>query len=163
MVSDATGERIGETEVTHAGAAGLRLVRRFRGARPAVWAATTELEHVRQWLRGPEGWEVAVCQFDLRPGGAWRIAWRDAAGGEMGMGGLLLDVEPGVRMRRTESWGEQFPQVERDMVLADDGAGTLVTLSLAFPSAEARDAAVAAGFLQGFEANFARLDALLAG
>jgi uncharacterized protein YndB with AHSA1/START domain len=163
MGSDETAELVGAASVERVGTDGLRLVRRLAGARPAVWAACVELQLMRRWLHGPPGWELVACEFDLRSGGPWRIAWRDADGAELGMGGVLLDVEPGVRMRRTESWGEQFPSVERDMVLADDDGGTLVTLTLTFPSAESRDAAAAAGFLQGFEANLARLDALVAG
>jgi len=37
-----------------------------------VFRALTEPEHVQQWLLGPDGWTMPVCEIDLRVGGVWR-------------------------------------------------------------------------------------------
>src|SRR6478672_3376484 len=44
--------------------------------RRLVFAAWTDPRHIPQWLLGPEGWTMPICELDLRPGGAWRYVWR---------------------------------------------------------------------------------------
>ena len=41
-----------------------------------------------RWMRGPNGWTLAVCEVDLRVGGAFRYVWRKPNGREMGAGGI---------------------------------------------------------------------------
>ena len=38
--------------------------------RHIVFQAWTNLSHVPNWLMGPDGWTMPVCEIDLRPGGA---------------------------------------------------------------------------------------------
>jgi uncharacterized protein YndB with AHSA1/START domain len=44
----------------------------FAAPRKLVWDAYTKPEHIPNWLLGPEGWTMPVCEVDLRPGGTWR-------------------------------------------------------------------------------------------
>jgi uncharacterized protein YndB with AHSA1/START domain len=129
--------------------------------RHVVFDAWTRPEHIQQWLLGPEGWTMPVCEMDLRPGGAWRYVWRKADGVEMEMSGSVREVVPPERLVTTEKWGPEWPETINSLVLTEEGGRTTVTLTLTYPSKEARDAALATGMKGGMEESFARFDKLL--
>src|SRR5215469_7097225 len=52
------------------------VTRRFAAPPEAVYRAHTEPKIVQQWMLGPEGWSMPVCQSDLRPGGKIRYEWK---------------------------------------------------------------------------------------
>jgi len=52
----------------------------FDAPRRLVWEAWTNPKHVPQWLLGPAGWTMPVCEIDLRPGGEWHFVWRRSDG-----------------------------------------------------------------------------------
>src|ERR1700744_4743847 len=52
------------------------VTREFNAPRHLIWEAWTNPKHVPQWMLGPEGWTMPVCEIDLRPGGAWHFVWR---------------------------------------------------------------------------------------
>jgi uncharacterized protein YndB with AHSA1/START domain len=137
------------------------VTREFNAPRDLVWAAWTDPQHVSQWMLGPEGWTMPVCEIDLRPGGEWHFVWRQDGGEEMEMRGVYKVVEPPERLVNTESWGEPWPETEVEMVLAEDGGRTAMTMTVRYPSKEARDAALQTGMTDGMEMSFERLDELL--
>ncbi len=129
--------------------------------RRLVWKAWTEPEHIRQWLSGLEGWTMPVCEMDARAGGAWRYVWRKDSGTEMAMGGLVREAVPPERLVTTERWGPEWPETVNTLRLAEAGGRTTITLTILYPSTEARDAALATGMKDGMDLSFSRLDALL--
>jgi uncharacterized protein YndB with AHSA1/START domain len=129
--------------------------------RHVVFDAWTRPEHIQQWLLGPEGWTMPVCEMDLRPGGAWHYVWRKADGVEMEMSGSVREVVPPERLVTTEKWGPEWPETINSLVLTEEGGQTTVTLTLTYPSKEARDAALETGMKGGMEESFARFDKLL--
>ena len=50
--------------------------------RDRVWAAWTEVEHVKRWW-GPKGFTVTHCALDLKPGGKGHYCLRGPDGKEM--------------------------------------------------------------------------------
>ena len=60
--------------------------------RQLVFDMWTKPEHVPQWLTGPEGWSMPVCEIDLRAGGKWHFVWRKSNGEETGMTGAYREV-----------------------------------------------------------------------
>ena len=46
--------------------------RAFDAPRDLVFAVFTEARHFSQWMLGPEGWTMPVCEIDFSEGGAWR-------------------------------------------------------------------------------------------
>ena len=54
--------------------------RTFEAPREMLWEAFTNPEHIPKWMLGPDGWEMPVCEIDLRPGGKWRYLWRKSDG-----------------------------------------------------------------------------------
>jgi uncharacterized protein YndB with AHSA1/START domain len=129
--------------------------------RHLVFDAWTDPRHVPQWLLGPEGWTMPVCEIDLRPGGSWRYVWRKSNGTEMAMSGAILEVVRPERMVTTERWGPEWPETINTVVFTESGERTAITLTILYPSREARDAALETGMKDGIEQSFGRLDRLL--
>lgn len=129
--------------------------------RRLVFDAWTNPKHVSKWMLGPEDWTMPVCEIDLRPGGAWHFVWRKSAGAEMAMNGTYREVEPPDRLVSTESWGPEWPETLNTLVLTESGGQTTITLTIRYPSKEAREAALKTGMKDGMDLSFARLEEVL--
>jgi uncharacterized protein YndB with AHSA1/START domain len=129
--------------------------------RRIVFDALSNPKHVPNWLTGPDGWTMPVCEIDLRPGGAWRYVYRKDDGSEMTLQGSYREVAPPERLVATESWGPQWPETVNTTVLTESDGQTTITITVRYPSKEARDAALQTGMKEGMDQGFARLDALL--
>lgn len=153
--------RTGETTLTMPSDREAALTRTFAAPRELVFEAWTSPAHLPHWLLGPEGWEMPVCELDLRPGGSWRYVWRKSDGTEMEMTGDYREVVPPERIVNTERWGGDWPETVNTVTFAEEDGLTTVTITVLYPSQEARDAAVATGMADGADQSFARLDDLL--
>ncbi len=129
--------------------------------RRIVFDAWTNPKHVPQWLLGPEGWTMPVCEIDLRVGGSWHYVWRKAGGHEMAMGGIYKEVSPPERLVSTERWGPEWPETINVLVLTEQAGQTTITLTVKYPNKDARDAALKTGMKDGMDQGFARLDRVL--
>jgi uncharacterized protein YndB with AHSA1/START domain len=49
------------------------ITRVFNAPRTLVFEAWTNPKYVPQWMLGPEGWTMPVCEIDLRPGGGMAL------------------------------------------------------------------------------------------
>jgi uncharacterized protein YndB with AHSA1/START domain len=141
----------------------ISISRDFAAPRTLVFDAHTKPEHVSQWLLGPEGWTMPVCEIDLRPGGSWHFVWRRDDGTEMEMRGVYHEVVPPERIVNTERWGPEWPETVNTVLFTERDGKTTVTQTVRYPSKEARDAALATGMMTGVERSYELLDALLAG
>jgi uncharacterized protein YndB with AHSA1/START domain len=142
------------------------MTRAFNAPRALVWKAMSTPELIKRWLFGPPGWEMTTCEDDARVGGTFRWAWRGPNGEAMAMHGVYREVVPPERVVRTECFefgcapqaGEQLAT----LVLAEQGDGTLLTITLLYPSKEARDGAIASGMEHGVAASYDKLAEILA-
>jgi uncharacterized protein YndB with AHSA1/START domain len=137
------------------------VTRVFAAPRRLVFDAYTTPRHLRQWLLGPEGWTMTVCEIEQRPGGAWRYTWRKANGTEMTLWGEVREFVPPERLVMTENWGDEWPESLNTVVFTESNGHTTITLTITYPDKAARDAAMATGMEDGMEVSFARLDQLL--
>ena len=137
------------------------VTRVFDAPRRLVFEAWTSPEHVPHWMLGPEGWTMPVCEINLRVGGAWHFVWRRTNGTEMGMHGVYREIKPPERLVSTESWGGDWPETLNTLVLSEEGGKTTATLTILYPSKEARDAALQTGMKDGLAPTFDRLDGYL--
>src|SRR5262245_8343006 len=103
----ATGTKVGVTSYTMPSELEILITRFVDAPREVVFEAWTNPKHVPQWLLGPEGWTMPVCEIDLRPGGKWHFVWRRPNGAEMSMTGSYREVVPPERLVSTESWGPE--------------------------------------------------------
>jgi uncharacterized protein YndB with AHSA1/START domain len=156
-----TGARTGVTTYTTPSDREVVITRVVSAPRGVVFDAFTNTRHVPNWLIGPEGWTMPVWEIDLRPGGKWRYVYRKSDGSEMTMQGSYREVAPPERLVSTESWGPEWPETVNTMVLTETGGLTTITITVRYPSKEARDAALKTGMKSGMDQSFARLDGLL--
>ena len=139
------------------------LERTFNVTPQQLFEAYTRPEQVRQWLLGPPGWSMPVCEIDLRPGGAYRYRWRSDAGDqEFGVSGTYREVEPAVRLVHAERMEGMPGEALVTVRFAGVGTTTKLTMTISFDSKEAKDQAASSGMEQGIEASFDRLTELLA-
>jgi uncharacterized protein YndB with AHSA1/START domain len=142
------------------------ITRVFDAPRRLVFDTMSKPELLQRWLTGPPDWSMPVCESDLRVGGAFRHVWRGPNGEEMAMRGVYREVVAPERIVRIESFefgceaqgGEQVGT----LVLTEQGGKTTLTLTVLYPSKQARDGAIASGMERGLGAGYDRLDALLA-
>ena len=130
--------------------------------RRLVFEAYTNPEHVSNWMLGPEGWTMPVCEIDLRIGGVWRFVWRRDDGTEMAMRGVYREIVPPERLVSTDSWGGDWPETLNTLILTEEAGKTRITQRVLYPSREARDAALKTGMLEGMTMTFERLEEYLA-
>lgn len=139
------------------------LQRVFDAPRGLVFDALTRPELLIRWL-GARGWNLIVCEVDLRVGGAWRFVSRGPGGSEMGHGGVYRVIEPPDRLVYTELFDDQsYPGeslITQDLV-ERDGTTTL-TSTVLFASNEGRDTALRYPMGRGVAEGYARLDQVLA-
>jgi uncharacterized protein YndB with AHSA1/START domain len=152
-----TASKEGTTTFTTPSDREIEISRVFDAPRELLWEAVTSPEHLPNWMLGPEGWTMPVCESDLRPGGAYRYGWRKSDGDEMEITGVHKEIEPPERLVSTESWGGDWPETINTLVLAEEDGKTKMTQTLLYPSKEARDAALETGMKEGAALSFDRL------
>lgn len=135
----------------------LVITRTFDAPRTLVFEAYTNPEHLPHWLLGPPGWTMPVCEIDLRPGGAWHWVWRHSDGSQMEMRGVYKEVVPPERVVSTESWGGDWPETVNTVTFSEENGKTELTISILYPSKEAREAAMKTGMTKGMNMSYDRL------
>ena len=138
------------------------MTRVFNAPRHLVFEAWTNPKYVPQWMLGPPGWTMPVCEIDLRPGGEWHFVWRKSDGTEMGMRGVYREIKPPERLVFTELWGGNWPETLNTLVLSEQDGKTTLTSTVLYPSKEARDAALKTGMKDGVAESYNRLADYLA-
>jgi uncharacterized protein YndB with AHSA1/START domain len=151
----------GETTFTTPSDLEIVMSRVVDAPRTLVFDAHTNPEHLPNWMTGPEGWSMPVCEIDLRPGGAWRFVWRQSDGSEMEMQGEYREVSPPDRVVSTESWGGTWPETLNTVVLTEEDGKTRITQTILYPSKEARDTALGTGMKDGVTLSYNRLSEYL--
>jgi len=142
------------------------LTRSFNAPRSLVFDTMARPELIQRWLSGPPGWTMVECESDPRVGGAFRHVWRGEEGAEMTMHGVYREIVRPERVVRNEIFelggagvlGEQLAT----LVLTEQDGNTMLTVTVLYPSKEARDATIASGMERGVKASYDLLEVLLA-
>ena len=145
----------------------VRVTRQFSAPRQLVYDAHTKPELVQKWMLGPPGWDMPVCEMDVRPGGKYRWQWKSQQDGkQFGFFGTFTEVDGPAHLAHDEYYdpgdiGGSMPVGDPCVVSLDlkeqNGVTTLVC-NMRFASKETRDGAVATGMTDGMEIGYARLD-----
>ena len=138
------------------------VTRRFKAPPEAVYRAHIEPKIMQKWLLGPPGWTMPVCISEAKPGGKLRCEWTDGKGGDFYLTGEYVALEPFRRIVHIERMHlpDPTPDNHVETVFEPDGSGTLMTMRMTLPNAEARAAMLATGMEEGMEASYERLDGL---
>jgi len=139
------------------------MTRIFNAPRHLVFEALTRPELLKQWLLGPPGWTMPVCEVDLRVGGSYRFLWRGPDGTEMGVRGVNREIVPSERLVGTEKFDQPWYPGEAIVTyqLAEHDGKTTLTITILYQSREARDIALQSGMDKGLSMSYDRLAALL--
>jgi uncharacterized protein YndB with AHSA1/START domain len=139
------------------------MTRRFDGPRRLVFDAWTKPELLTRWY-GAHGWNLTVCEIDLRVGGRYRFVWRGPDGTDMGAGGVYREILPPHRLVYTEEFDDHWYPGESLVahVLAEHRGVTTLTSTLRFPSKEVRDSVIRSPMERGVADGYERLDGVLA-
>lgn len=157
-------------EVTTPSEREVRVTRTFNAPRQLVWDAHTKPELVRKW-QGYDGWDMPVCDMDVRVGGTYRWQWKNREDGQQfGFFGTFTEVTPPSRLTHEQyfdpgNFGSAMPVGDPCIVsleLSEQMGVTTLVCRLTFASKEARDDAVSTGMTEGMEYSYARLDGLFA-
>lgn len=141
----------------------VRVARVIRGSIDQVWRAHTDAGLMKQWLLGPDGWSMPVCEVATAVGDSYRYEWqRDGGEERFGFTGELLESAKPHRAVTTEAMiGKDFPATLNELTLTEVEGGTLLALVITYANAEQRDAVLATGMTDGMETSYQRLEGLL--
>ena len=133
----------------------IAMTRVFDAPRSQVFEALTKPELLKRWFFGPPGWSLAVCEIDLKVGGAYpnTIVVLET-------GAPVLTPWRGKLAALLEAWYPGEALVTTVMV-EHDGRTTL-TLTVRYESREARDAVLKTPMEHGVAVGYDRLAELLA-
>jgi uncharacterized protein YndB with AHSA1/START domain len=139
------------------------ITRVFDAPRRMVYDAHTKPELLKQWAAGPPGWSMAVCEVDLRVGGAWRWVLRGPDGAEMAMHGVHLEVVAPERIARTEIFEPQWYPGEAvsTLTLTEKAGKTSLTVTVRYDSKATRDAVLKSPMDEGMSQGYDKLDEVL--
>ena len=154
----------GMLQVTTPSEREIAMTRVFEAPRRLVFDAWTKPELLKRWLGVRGGWSFAVCEVDLRVGGAYRFVWRGPNGKEMGMGGVYREVVPPERLVATEKFDDPWYEGEAldTTVLVEKGGKTTVTTTVLYASRDVRDAVLKSPMERGVAESYDKLAELLA-
>lgn len=151
-------------EVTTPSACEIQFTRDFAAPRGLVFDCVAKPEFVRQWLLGPPGWSMPVCEIDFRVGGRFRYVWRNTDGRDMGMGGVYREIVRPERIVHTERFDDDWTGGETTVVtrFTERNGITAYALTVRYASQAARDGALRTGMTEGMDYGYAKLEQLLA-
>ena len=140
------------------------VTRVVRGSIEAVWRAHNDAAVLSQWLLGPDGWMMPVCEVAAKVGDTYRYEWAQTDGaGRFGFTGELLESEAPRRAVTTERMIDtDGPSTTNELTLVPKPGGrTQITNRITYPSRELRDTILGTGMVGGMETSYARLERTL--
>jgi uncharacterized protein YndB with AHSA1/START domain len=140
----------------------ITVTRTFEAPARRVFDCHTQPDYVRRWLLGPPGWNMPVCEIDLRVGGSYRYVWRsDADGTEFGVRGIYREIVAPTRLVHTESMDGMEGEALCTSTFVESGGRTIYSITMLFDSEAARDRALASGMTDGMAQSYDRLEELM--
>jgi uncharacterized protein YndB with AHSA1/START domain len=159
-----TVKNIGKLQVTTPSERELSMTRVFDAPCSLVFDAWTKPELLKRWLGVRGGWTFAVCEVDLKVGGAYRFVWRGPDGREMGMGGVYREIVRPERLVATEKFDDPWYEGEAlDTTTFIEREGkTTATTTVLYASREVRDAVLKSPMERGVAESYDKLAEVLA-
>jgi uncharacterized protein YndB with AHSA1/START domain len=154
----------GNLKVTAKSEREIVMTREFPAPRRMVFDAYTQPELLKRWLGVFGGWELAVCEIDLRVGGTYRWVWRqNSDGSEMGVSGTYREMVAPERLVCTELFDVAWYPGEALLttVLAEQGGRTTLTTTILYVSREARDGVLKSPMEGGVTRSYNQLAEIL--
>ncbi len=139
------------------------ITRVFDAPRELVFRAWTEPEHLVHWL-GPKGFTNTTLFIDVRPGGMWRFTMHGPDGTDYPNRIVFGEIVPPERLVYTHDDDDRgaASAFQVTVTLVEQGAQTLLTSRMVFPTAAALEHVVTKYHaIEGAHQNMDRLAAYL--
>ena len=137
----------------------IRLERVMDAPRELVFKALSDEKHLDQWW-GPEGFVNETHAMDFSVGGLWHYTMHGPDGKDWPNWIRYTEITPPARIAYDHGGELGEPAHFRGLILLEDEGGkTRVSLTLIFETAEARDATIDFGAVEGGRQTLAKLDA----
>lgn len=134
------------------------ITRVFDAPRTLVFEAWTKPEHLVHWW-DPSGVPLAVCEIDLRPGGAFRFVNDGPDGAKYPFAGTYREIVPPERLILI---GQNAPPGAESVLIFHEREGkTTLTLTIRCATREERDALLKMGVDAGTTRTLDNLDEYL--
>lgn len=142
----------------------IAMTRVFQAPRHLVFAAYTQCPLLKRWLGVFGGWELAVCEIDLRVGGEYRWVWRKGKDTEMGMGGVFREVVPNEKLVSRERFDDAWYEGEAlvTATFTEDAGKTTLVATMRYDSKAIRDSVLQSPMESGVAASYDKLAEVLA-
>ena len=138
----------------------IRIERLFDAPPPMLFDVMTTPEHVKHWWGClDDEHSVAVCEIDLRVGGAWRFVGRGPEGNYPAFYGTYTEISRPGLLINTEFF-EPFPDAGSlvTTTFTVEGSKTRMVLTSVYPSLEVRDMVLASGMEHGAAISYDRME-----
>ncbi len=137
--------------------------RDFDAPARSVFEAHTKPELLRQWLLGPEGWQMPICEVDLRVGGKYRYVWSHPDKGQMTIRGEYREIVPYSRLVNTERFDDPWYPGEALVTsrFEESQGRTRLSVVMRLETKEGRDAVLKSGMETGLEPSYRRLEQVI--
>jgi uncharacterized protein YndB with AHSA1/START domain len=132
-------ENTGRAKVTMPSEREIVIERVFDAPRALVFEAWTKAEHVAHWW-DPSGTPLAVCEIDLRPGGAFRFVNGGADGAKYPFTGFYREITPPARLVFGTPSPASNDESGATLVFSEHAGKTTLTMTIACQSKADRDA-----------------------
>ncbi len=141
----------------------IAMSREFEAPRQLVFDAYTRPDILTRWLGVRNGWVFAVCDVDLRVGGAYRWVWRKN-GKDLAVGGRYLEIDPPSRLVCTERFDDPWYEGEAvvTVTFVERNGRTTLTIMTKSPSKQVRDSVLQSGAMKGVGESFDNLAVVVA-
>jgi uncharacterized protein YndB with AHSA1/START domain len=142
------------------------LTRDFNAPRRLVFEVWTKREHVMRWWAGCDDNTLAVCEIDLRVGGAWRYVVRGPDGQNYPFKGIYREILAPERLVLTQVFDvEPYSRSEAlvSVVFEDQRGRTRMTETILHATQDARDKHLQSGMETGAATSFDRLEDIVQG
>lgn len=146
----------------------IEVVRTFNAPVASVWKPFTHANLVRQWMLGPPGWSMPVCEIDFRIDGTYKDVFRnDTIGTQIAIVGTFREIELHQIIVQDEKHvignsGDGFTnETVVSLTFEKVNEGTRVTTLIEYASKEQRNEALATGMEVAMEMGYCRIDELL--
>jgi uncharacterized protein YndB with AHSA1/START domain len=135
------------------------LTRVFDAPPRMVYEVMTKPEYVRRWWCCMDGFNMPVCEIDLRVGGRWRFVMRGPDGNDVAFNGEYREIVPAQRVVGTEVF-EPYPDSPSLVTTTFEAQGekTLFRSLVQHQTKEARDMHVNSGMEHGAAIAYDRLE-----
>ncbi len=137
--------------------------REFDISRDMVFEAYTNPEMLINWVLGPMGWTMLICETVLRVGGTYKFIWKNKEGNEIVMGGVYQEIKRPEKIINTEKFFDAwYPGESLITTLFEDiGGKTKYTCTILYETHQAREVVLNSKIELGMIESFERLEDLL--